>query len=186
MAITILDGGMGQELIRRTGKITPLWAVQALLDDPQVVSQVHADFFAAGAEVATTDTYNLIPDRLSPFGLEDRLGELTDTACTLAARARDAHGSGRVAGSLGPCGASYRPDLAPPAPEAAEIYARLARLHAPWVDLHLLETMASVDQAKGGIMGASVTGKPVWLAVTVADDDGAFLRSGEPVRDILS
>lgn len=184
MEITLLDGGMGQELVHRTGRATQLWAIQALLDAPEVVAAVHRDFFAAGAEVATTNTYAVLPDRLTAFGLEDRLDQLTATACEIAARARDQAGGGIVAGALGPLGFSYRPDNAPPAEEAAEIYARVARLQARVVDVLLLETMSSVDQARGGLMGAQTEGKPVWLALSVDDTDGTRLRSGEPLGDI--
>lgn len=184
MGITILDGGMGQELVKRAGRATSLWSVQALLDDPDLVRAVHDDFFAAGAEVATTNSYSVLPDRLEAHGLADRLDELSRTACEIACRSRDAYGRGLVAGSLGPLGFSYKPDKAPPAEEAAAIYARLARLHAAHVDLHLLETMSSVDQAKGALMGAAITGKPVWLALSVADDEGNRLRSGEPLAAI--
>ncbi|MGB8815569.1 MAG: homocysteine S-methyltransferase family protein, partial [Paracoccaceae bacterium] len=56
--ITLLDGGMGQELLARTGDApTPLWATQVMLDHPNVVRDIHADYFAAGATVATTNTY---------------------------------------------------------------------------------------------------------------------------------
>ena len=185
MAITLLDGGMGQELIARAGKATGLWSTQALLDQPELVRAVHDDYFAAGAAVATTDTYAVLPDRLEPVGLGDRLIELSDLACSIACAARDAHGSGRVAGSMGPQGFSYQPDKAPPAAQAAEAYARLARAQAAYVDVHILETMASVDQALGGLMGCAVTGKPIWLGVTVDDADGTKLRSGEPVADVL-
>ena len=184
MAITILDGGMGQELVRRAGRATALWSTQALLDTPELVAAVHADFFAAGAEVATTNTYSVLPDRLAPHGLEDRLEALTDIACTLAVRARDAAGAGLVAGSLGPIGFSYRPDLAPSPEEAAEIYAPIALRQARVVDVLLLETMSSVDQARGGLMGAGAAGKPVWLALSVDDNDGARLRSGEALADV--
>ena len=182
--VTILDGGMGQELVRRAGRATPLWATQALIDAPELVRAVHDDFFAAGAAVATTNTYAVLPDRLEAFGLSDRLEELTRLACGIAASARDAAGGGLVAGSLGPLGFSYRPDLAPEAERAAEIYARLAALQAPHVDVLLLETMASVDQARGGLMGAAAAGLPVWLAVTVDDADGTRLRSGEALGDL--
>jgi S-methylmethionine-dependent homocysteine/selenocysteine methylase len=184
MGVTILDGGMGQELVRRSGRATSLWSVQALLDDPDLVRAVHDDFFAAGAEVATTNSYSVLPDRLEPHGLGDRLEELSRGACEIACRAREAHGSGLVAGSLGPLGFSYQPDKAPPADEAAEIYARLANLHATYVDIHLLETMSSVDQARGALLGAGVTGKPVWLAFSVDDAEGRRLRSGEPLAAI--
>ena len=183
--ITLLDGGMGQELIARAKKATSLWSIQALLDDPAMVRAVHDEYFAAGADVATTNSYSVLPDRLETHGIGDRLTELATLACEIACISRDAHGSGIVAGSLGPLGFSYQPDKAPPSDEAAEAYATLARIHASFVDVHLLETMSSVDQARGGLMGASVTGKPVWLSVSVDDTDGTKLRSGEPLTDIL-
>jgi len=184
MRITILDGGMGQELVRRSGKATPLWATQALLDAPELVRAVHDDFFAAGAEVATANTYAVLPDRLAAFGMPERLGALIEDACRLAAEARDAAGHGLVAGSLGPLGFSYQPANAPAPQVAAEIYAQVARHHAPIVDLIILETMSSIDQARGALMGAAVAGKPVWLALSVDDADGTRLRSGEALADI--
>ena len=181
----ILDGGMGQELVARAGKATSLWSVQALLDAPEVVRQVHDEYFAASADIATTNSYSVLPDRLEPHGMLDRLEELARLACQLAADAREAHGSGMVAGGLGPQGFSYQPDKAPPAEQAAEAYAKLAQIHAQYVDVHLLETMSSVDQARGGLMGAGVTGKPVWVALSVRDDDGTRLRSGELLSDVM-
>ncbi|MEM6409072.1 MAG: homocysteine S-methyltransferase family protein [Pseudomonadota bacterium] len=179
--VMILDGGMGQELVARAGKATGLWSVQALLDRPELVRAVHDDFFAAGAEIATTNGYSVLPDRLEAHGIAERFEELTELSCQLACNARDAHGSGLVAGCMGPIGFSYQPDKAPPADQAAEVYARIAQLQLHYVDLHIMETMSSVDQARGALMGASVTGKPVWLAVSVEDRNGERLRSGEPV-----
>jgi len=183
--ITILDGGMGQELVARAGKATGLWSVQALLDHPQMIRDVHDAYFAAGAEAATTNSYSVLPDRFETHGIGDRLDAMAVLACEIACQSRDAHGSGMVLGSLGPLGFSYQPDKAPPAEQAAGVYAHLARVHAPFVDAHILETMSSVDQALGGLMGASVTGKPVWLALSVDDNDGTKLRSGEPLIDVL-
>ena len=188
MEVTVLDGGMGQELVKRSGRATPLWSVQALVDAPDLVRAVHDEFFAAGAEIATSNTYAVLPDRLAAHGMDERLEELVESGCRIAANARDYFGDGLVAGSLGPLGFSYQPDKAPPAEEAAEIYSRVAKLQARIVDVLLLETMSSVDQARGGLMGAQVTGKPVWLALSVDDQDGTRLRSGEPldaVADLL-
>lgn len=184
MDITLLDGGMGQELVRRAGRATPLWSMQALIDAPEMVRTVHAEFFAAGADVATTNTYAVLPDRLESFGMADQLEKLTEVGCRLAAEARDAAGGGIVAGSLGPLGFSYQPDKAPAPDVAAEVYARVARLQARIVDVLILETMSSVDQARGGLMGAQAAGKPVWLALSVDDTDGTRLRSGEHVADV--
>lgn len=186
MSITLLDGGMGQELIARSvNPATGLWSTQILMDEPQLIYEVHRDYFAAGAEIATTSSYAIHRDRLSPAGIEDRFVELHQKSCQLAVDARDAHGSGLVAGSLGPSGWSYRPDLAPSAEIGANLFAEIARIHAPYVDLLLLETMSSVEQARGSVMGASSVGKPVWLSISVDDNDGTKLRSGEAVADIL-
>jgi S-methylmethionine-dependent homocysteine/selenocysteine methylase len=186
MSITILDGSIGQELVRRSNKKpTPLWSTKALLESPELIRQVHDDYFLVGAEIATANSYALHRDRLRPFDLEHEFSALHRKACQIAVEARDAFGSGRVAGAMGPTGWSYRPDLAPVAEQAAEIFGEIARLQEPYVDLLLLETMSSVDQARGALMGANVISKPVWLAVSVEDADGSKLRSGEPVQDIL-
>lgn len=185
MAITLLDGGMGQELIARAGKATPLWSIQALLDHPQWVRDVHDSYFRAGAQIATTNTYSILPDRLVTHGLTDRFSELQHLACRMAVEARDSHGSGRVAGSLGPLGFSYQPDKSPPAEQAAEIYRHICQVQQDYVDLYIAETMSSVDQARGALMAMSQFGKPVWVSFSVDDADGARLRSGEPVTDIL-
>ncbi|EEW26670.1 homocysteine S-methyltransferase [Rhodobacter ferrooxidans] len=185
MQITLLDGGMGQELLARTGDApTPLWATQVMLDHPDVVRQIHADYFAAGATVATTNTYAIHHDRLERFGVDHLFGALHAKALAQAQEARAAHGSGRIAGSLGPLVASYRPETCPPVAEAAVKYAEIAALLAPGVDFFLCETMASVQQAEGALAGALTAGKPVWLSVTVDDADGSRLRSGEAVADL--
>jgi len=186
MDITLMDGGIGQEILARSAvKPTGLWATQILMDTPELVCAVHGDYFAAGADIATTNTYAIHRDRLAPYGIENRFADLHRRACELAVSARDRHGSGLVAGAMGPTGWSFRPDLAPPVEKAAEIYGEIARLQAPYVDIILCETMASVEQARGAVMGAKVVNKPVWLSVTVDDEDGSRLRSGEPVTSIL-
>ncbi|MRU16465.1 homocysteine S-methyltransferase family protein [Roseovarius sp. A21] len=183
--ITLLDGSIGQEVVKRAGETpTPLWSTQAMIDHPDLVEQVHLDYLRAGATVISTNTYAVLRDRLARVGLEDQMGALTDAAIAAAQRARVTCGRGRIAGVVGPLVQSYRPDLSPPAPEAAQIYAEPVAHLKDQVDLLLLETMASVDQAEGSLRAASGQGLPVWLAVTVDDADGSSLRSGEPLADL--
>ena len=61
----------------------------------------------------------------------------------------------------------------------------MAAMQEPLVDGILLETMSSVDEARGALMGMANVSKPVWLAISVSDADGTKLRSGEAVSDIL-
>jgi len=186
-AVILLDGGMGQELIRRAGDPpSPLWATRVMLDHPGLVQTVHADYFAAGATIATANTYAIHRDRLVKFGLDHRFAELHDRALAEAEAARAAHGSGRIAGSLGPLVASYRPDTLPPHDTAAALYAEVAGLLAPRCDLLIGETVASLAHARALIEGArrAAPDTPLWLSVTVEDRDGTRLRSGEPVAGL--
>jgi S-methylmethionine-dependent homocysteine/selenocysteine methylase len=183
--ITLLDGGMGQELVARSGDDpTPLWATRVMLDHPGLVRDIHADYFAAGATIATTNTYAIHHDRLARFGLDPMFHALHLRALAEVHEARAAYPNTRIAGSLGPLQASYRPDLTEPVAEAAPKYAEIARLLAPHVDLILIETAASIEAAEGAVIGAQAAGKPVWLSVSVDDHDGTKLRSGEPVADL--
>ncbi|MEM8653288.1 MAG: homocysteine S-methyltransferase family protein [Pseudomonadota bacterium] len=184
--ITLLDGGMGQELVHRAGdKPTPLWSTQIMLDHPGLVTDVHRDFFAAGATVATTNSYAIHHDRLTDTPVEGAFSALHQSALYEARTARREHGSGRIAGAIGPLRASYRPDLHPSSDEAVPLFAEIAALLAPACDLLICETVASVAHARD-ILAASVPlGLPVWLALTVDDTDGTLLRSGEPVSDAV-
>lgn len=183
--ITLLDGGMGQELIARSGDApTPLWATQVMMDHPGLVAEVHRAYFDAGSSVATTNSYAVHRDRLSKAGIEERFGALHDQAVAEAEAARAAHGSGRIAGSIGPLGASYRSDVAPDHETSVTLYREVAERLAPRVDLILAETVANLDQARAVLEGAKGLGRPVWLSVTVDDEDGTRLRSGEPVAEV--
>lgn len=184
--ITLLDGGMGQELVHRAGdRPTPLWSTQVMMDHPGLVAQVHGDYFASGASVATTNSYAIHRDRLVKAEIEDQFAPLLSAALSEAAEARKAHGAGRIAGAIGPLGASYRPDIHPPVAEAAPLYAEVARLLAPGCDLLIIETVASLTHARAALQGALEAGKPVWLAATLDDSDGTKLRSGEDLADLL-
>lgn len=183
--ITLLDGGMGQELVNRSGdEPTNLWATRVMIDHPDLVRAVHDDYFASGATIATTNTYAIHHDRLIRFDLDDRFSELHHAAISAAVKARAAHGSGRVAGSIGPLVASYRDDVVLPVDEAAPKVAEIAQLLAPEVDFILLETLATLAQAEGALKGAVTAGRPVWLSVSVHDRKGHLLRSGEPLEDL--
>ena len=186
--ITLLDGSMGQELVRRSGQAaSPLWATRVMIDHPGLVAQIHAEYFAAGASLATTNTYAIHHDRLIKFALDHCFAEFHDLALTEAETARKTQGRGLIAGSLGPLVASYRPETLPPHAEAKAKYAEVAAILAPRVDLLIGETVASVAHAAALVEGArqAAPGKPLWLSVTVEDRDGTHLRSGEPISALV-
>lgn len=185
--ITLLDGSIGQELVRRLGdRSVPLWSARVMIEQPDVVREVHDTYFEAGATVATTNTYPVLRHRLKRVGLDDEVGRLADIAVSSARAAQEKAGKGQVAGSLGPLGTSYRVDVYPSVAESVELYAELLRDLRDRVDLLLIETMASVEQAEGALEAVAKhgNGRPVWLSVTVADEDGTRLRSGETLDQL--
>lgn len=180
--VILLDGGMGQELVARaTGTPTALWSTQVMVENPGMVAAIHQDFAAAGATIATTNTYAIHRDRLVGTPWADRFKDLH----TMALAEVRTSGASVIAGAIGPLTASYRPDLHPDADTAAPIYAEIAQMIGPSCDLILCESVASLTHAKAVLMGAALCGKPIWLALTVKDDDGTKLRSGEDLADVL-
>ena len=184
----ILDGGMGRELQRRgLARVGSIWSAEALLTHPEVVRDIHLAFIEAGAEVVTTNTYAAVPHLLRREGMEDRLGELLDLAVRLAQEARTASGRPvRIAGSLPPLNASYRPELVGPEEEIEPVYREIAGRLAPGVDLFLCETLSSAAEARAAARAAAAFGKPVWVAWTLADAADGRLRSGENVAEALA
>ena len=52
--LVVLDGALATELERRGANLNdPLWSARVLLENPGLVSEVHLDYFRAGADLAT-------------------------------------------------------------------------------------------------------------------------------------
>ena len=185
--IILLDGSIGQEILKKSGdQATPLWSTKVMMEKPGIVDDVHESYFKSGATVATTNTYSVHYDRLKRVGLEDDRFKLWDIAVNSALSARDKHGYGKVAASIGPLIASYRPDICPPAAEAEKIYDEMISHLSLKTDIILIETMCSIDQAEGALRASEKINKPVWIGFSVDDFDGSKLRSGENLKDIVS
>jgi S-methylmethionine-dependent homocysteine/selenocysteine methylase len=185
-SVVLTDGGMGQELIRRSGKEpTPMWSAKVLLDEPDLVRALHADFIRSGARTITINTYSATPERLERDGLGDLFKPLQRRGCELALAARDdcAIDGVRIAGCLPPILASYRPDVAPDYETCLDIYRRVVAEQASHVDFFLCETLASVKEIRAASLAAKESGKPVWVGMTVKDDGSAILRGGEDLAD---
>ena len=187
--VTVMDGGMGRELIRRgVAARTGLWSAGALLSAPRTVVEVHRDFIAAGARMITTNSYSCVPSYLRKVGMADRYTELAGLAGELAREAADtADESVPVAGGLPPLEESYRADLVLSDADARPIYAALARALAPSVDVFLCETMSSIRESRNAALAAvgirASRGTPVYVSWTLNEEPGTGLRSGEPVED---
>ena len=187
--LTILDGGMGGELIRRGWPSGGLWSAKALLENPEVGRAVHQDYVSAGAQVIITNSYSTVPSYLAKEDMQSRYVELTEIAARLAREVADAAPAEvRVAGCLPPLSESYRPDLVPGDDESRPIYSEIIKALSADVDLYLCETMSSVREAVNAASSVRETDpdKPLWVALTLADEPGGGLRSGENMDQVVS
>ncbi|WP_191061518.1 homocysteine S-methyltransferase family protein, partial [Geminicoccus harenae] len=114
--VTILDGGMGRELLRMGAPFRqPEWSALALIEAPELVGRAHRAFLDAGAQIVTTNSYALVPFHIGPERFVVQGQALAELAGRIARAAADEHGGGAsVAGSLPPLFGSYRPDLFDP------------------------------------------------------------------------
>lgn len=157
--ITLLDGPLGTELIRRgVPAPAPGWSAYALETAPEVVAAIHRDYAAAGATLHTADTF-----RTKRRAFPDRWEALARRAVRLA---REAVPAGhRVAGSVAPLEDCYRPDLSPadPGPEHRELAQALA---GAGVDVLLCETFPHVGECLAAVEACVATGVETWAAFT--------------------
>lgn len=158
-AITFLDGAVGTELERRgVATAGPAWSARAVVEAPEVLTSVHAEYARAGATVHTAATFRTTPRAFGP-GWDD-------AARRAIALARAAvHPEHRVAASLAPLEDCWRPDLSPPDP-GPEHRAIARVLAGAGADLILCETFAHVGEAVAAVEAAVATGCETWLALT--------------------
>ncbi len=186
--VTLLDGGMGQELVRRSqNPATAMWSAGVMLHEPHIVRDLHTDYINAGARVITLNTYSVTPERLARDWDASQFESLQKTAIDIAVQARDDAGveGVAIAGCLPPLVASYRAELSPDYDTSLQTYRQIVACQSAHVDLFIAETMASVSQARAAANAAVESGKPVWIALTVADDNTGKLRSGESLTEAL-
>lgn len=182
--MVLLDGGLGQEIYRRArGVSSPLWSVAVMLEQPEVVAAVHADFIRAGATTLSLNTYPATPTRLAKQGMLDRIGEIHGQAFRALHRAIEATGAQvDVAGCLPPLTASYQGAPERSFSDLTEEYSTLVRLQAA-ADVLLIETMTNTLEARAACAAASELGKPYGVAFRLEAD--GRLKSGESLAEAV-
>jgi homocysteine S-methyltransferase len=180
--ITVLDGGMGRELMRIGAPFRqPEWSALALMEGPEWVVQAHRNFVDAGAQVITTNSYAVVPFHLGDDRFEASGRSLAELSGALAREAA-ADTDVVVAGSLPPLFGSYRPDLFD-ADRAPGIIDPLVDGLQASVDVWLAETLGSIVEAHTvrAALDRAGDARPLWISYTLDDAIPGTLKSGEPV-----
>ena len=189
--IALLDGGLGQEINKRSRRDThPLWSVKVMFDAPDVVLGVHQDFIRAGARVIGLNTYAATPTRMTREGFGDRFEAAHETAIRLAREAITTTGSPsghvQIAGCLPPLVASYVSEVSMDYAASLTEFRQIVACQKDAVDLFLIETMSNITEARAGLYAVKEVGMPAYVALTLADDLSGTLRSGEALTDAVA
>jgi 5-methyltetrahydrofolate--homocysteine methyltransferase len=182
----LMDGGLGTALIAR-GLPAGILPEQWVLEQSDIVLRVHRDYYEAGSSLVTTNTFNSNEIRLSAAGLLERQEEIIQQAVALVKRVAPV--GSWVAGDLGPTGRYVKPlgDLDIEACE--QVFQRQAELLSQaGVDLLLIETMYSLDEARAAVRGCRTASElPVCASMTFnRTPKGFFTLMGEnPARCVI-
>jgi len=181
----LFDGAFGSLLMQRglpEGVLPEMWC----LEHPEVVTGIHADYVAAGADVITTNTFGTSPLKLQKAGLEKRAAEINRR---MVETARVAARSGNlIAGDMGSTGEMLAPFGKISIEEAVANYTEQAGLlDAAGVDLFIVETMFDLNEALAALKGIrQVSTKPVFVTLTFQPGANGFATiMGNPVESSM-
>jgi homocysteine S-methyltransferase len=192
-AVVVLDGGMSNALEDRGHDLGgALWTARLLRDAPGEIAAVHRAYFAAGAQVATTASYQASVEGFIRLGLSHSAAEaLICRSVLLAREVRDdlaSDGAKRlVAASVGPYGAAladgseYRGRYGVPAARLRDFHLpRLELLASAGPDLMAIETIPDLEEAEVLVELLDEIGLPAWFSYSA---QRLKTRAGQPLDE---
>ena len=202
--LRVIDGAMATELERRGADLSdPLWSAKVLIEQPQLVEAVHYDYFAAGADIALSASYQATFAGFERRGLDAGATRAAlRSAVDLACRARERFlaaaplAPGRqaplVAASIGPFGAhrhdgsEYHGNYGVDGRTLQDFHRRqLEVLAQTSADFIAFETVPSLLEAESILrLLEEFPGLRAWISFSCAD--GGSVCHGEAFADCVA
>lgn len=199
----VIDGALATELERRGCNLNDdLWSARVLLEQPEIIKQVHLDYFKAGADCAITASYQATVEGFGKRGLnESEAIALIKKSVKLAIKARDefwmdkSSHAGRskpfVAASVGPYGAfladgsEYRGNYGLTEKELMDFHRpRIKALIEAGADLLACETIPSLIEAQAlAKLLKEFPNIPAWFSFTARDE--RHISEGDAFADCV-
>jgi homocysteine S-methyltransferase len=189
----VLDGGLSTALEQQGADLGgALWTARLLGEEPERLARAHRAYFEAGAQVATTASYQASVAGLGGAGYDaGEARRLITRSVTLAQEVRDELADSRpgllVAASVGPYGAfladgsEYRGRYGVSAARLREFHApRLELLAAGGPDLFAVETIPDADEAEVLVALLDELDVPSWFSYSVR---GATTNAGQALDE---
>jgi len=179
--IVVYDGAMGTQIQARDLDVSKdYWDNEGcseilVLSRPDVIRDIHADYYAAGADIVETNTFGATSIVLGEYGLQDKVRQINMEAVQLARQVAEKYSTAEkprfVAGSIGPT--TKLPSLGHISFDAmCKAYCeQMEALIEGGADVLLIETSQDLLQTKCAIAAAfdafAATGKRIPLQVQV-------------------
>src|SRR3984893_14860437 len=180
-SVLVADGAMGSLLHETLGPqrcMDELNATRA-----EAVFRIHMAYLEAGAHIIETNTFGANRNKLSAFGLEDRVAELNHRGVKIAREAREAaKHEVLIAGSVGPLGV-IRQVREAPVEQFQEFFREQAEaLEERGVDFFILETFSDLEELSAAVAAIrSFSQLPIVAQLTYSEEGTTF--SGTRPRD---
>src|ERR1700722_9632330 len=197
--VVVYDGAMGTNIQTRNPTLDDYWGKEncsevLVLSRPDIIREIHADFFRVGCDIVETNTFGGSRIGLGEFELGDRVHEINLKAAQLAREVAQQFSTKErprfVAGSMGPT--TKLPSLGHIGFDAmAAAYEEQAlALIEGGVDILLIETCQDLLQAKVATVGVldamRKAGKRLPVAVQVTLQESGTMLLGTEIGAALT
>ncbi|KAB7705850.1 homocysteine S-methyltransferase [Bacillus aerolatus] len=200
--LIILDGAMATELERHGCDLNDsLWSAKILMENPEMIKQVHTDYFNAGADCAITASYQATIEGFAQHGLdEEKTLNLIQASVRIAGEARDEFWNNLenrdnrpkpiIAASIGPYGAfladgsEYRGDYKLTEEELMNFHrSRMKALIDAGAEVLACETIPSMVEAKAivRLLEEEFPGTYAWMSFSAKDE--LHISNGVPITE---
>ena len=182
----ILDGGMGQELLRKGLKPKgTLWSAHALIDENfhQLVVDTHLDFINAGADVIVTNTFTTRRIRMQQNQVGHLFNFANEKAGELALKAKEISKKNiLIAGGLPAQSDTYQADKREKNIIEKDFYDQ-ATLINPYIDFFYLDVISSGKEIEIALNIIEKLNKPVLVGIHIKKN--GKLPSGETITEVV-
>ena len=192
----VIDGGLATQLERLGADLSDeLWSARLLLDEPDLIRQVHRSYFDAGADVAIGASYQASFEGFARRDL-DRAGTVALLRRSVELAREAASATGRpdllVAASVGPYGAVLA-DGSEYVGRYGKTVEQLVAFHEPRLDALLdaepdllaVETIPSIVETEAIVrLLEARSGAHAWITFSCRDDER--ISDGTPIVEAAS
>ena len=177
--IVCLDGGMGTILQKKglsAGELPERWNIT----HPEVITEIHTDYFNAGSNVVTTNTFGANSLKFNDEELEDIIKAAVANAKT-AMKNSLSKMEKFIALDIGPCGKLLKPLGDLDFEDAVNIFSKTVKLGVKYgVDLVIIETMNDSYETKAALLAVKENCDLPVIVSNAYGEDGKLMTGATP------